>query len=228
MSRGDVTKNEDEQSRPRRRYNATGRQARAAQTRRSIAAAAREIFLARGYTAATVAMIAARAEVSHETVYTTFGPKSALFKYLIETALSGGDEPIPAMQREIVRQVRAEQDPLRIVDLFAHTVRALQERLAPLFEVLSDGARTDPQLQAFAAELSARRVGHMREFVADLASKGGLRDGLTIETAADVIWVMNSPEFYLLCVRERGWSPEFFEQWLADAWKALLLPRPTC
>jgi hypothetical protein len=39
---------------------------------------------------------------------------------------------------------------------------------------------------------------------------------------------MNAPEFYLLCVRERGWSPAFFERWLADAWKALFLPRPGC
>ena len=38
--------------------------------------------------------------------------------------------------------------------------------------------------------------------------------------------VNNAPEFYLLCVRERGWSPDFFEHWLADSWKALFLPRP--
>ena len=68
----------------------------------------------------------------------------------------------------------------------------------------------------------------MRAFIRDLADKGGLRDDLSVETAGDVVWVMNAPEFYLLCVRERGWSPAFFERWLADAWKALILPRPGC
>jgi len=211
-----------------RRYDAPRRRAAAAQTRRAIAAAAREVFLARGYTGATIAAIAAAAGVSHETVYATFGPKAALFRHLVETALSGTDEPVPALERDIVRQVRAEPDPARILDLFAHTVRQLQERLAPLFEVLRDGARTEPELQAYAAELSARRVEHMRAFIRDLAQKGGLRDDLSIEMAGDVVWVMNAPEFYLLCVRERGWSPAVFERWLADAWKALFLPRPGC
>jgi hypothetical protein len=64
----------------------------------------------------------------------------------------------------------------------------------------------------------------MLAFVADLAAKGGLRADLSPEMAADVIWVMNSPEFYVLCARDRGWPPEMFERWLADAWKRLLLP----
>lgn len=208
----------------RRRYNAPRRRAAAKLTRRAIVAAARRLFVERGYTATTMAAIAEAAGVSHETVYATFGPKPALFRYLIEIALSGTDEPVPPLEREIVRQVRAETDPARIIDLFAHTVRLLHQRLAPLFEVLSDGARTDPDLKAFADELNARRVGHMRAFAADLARAGGLREGISVELAADVIWAMNSPEFYLLYVRDRGWTPEFFEQWLADTWKRLLLP----
>jgi AcrR family transcriptional regulator len=209
---------------PKRRYDASRRQVAAIQTRRDIAMAARELFIARGYAGTTIAAIAEAAGVSHETVYATFGPKPTLFRHLVEIALSGAAEPIPALEREIVRQVWAEPDPRRIIDLFAHTVRLLHERLAPLFVVLSEGARTDPDLKAFADELSARRVGHMRAFVADLAAKGGLRVDLPQEMAADTIWAMNSSEFYLLCVRDRGWAPETFERWLVDAWKRLLLP----
>jgi hypothetical protein len=40
---------------------------------------------------------------------------------------------------------------------------------------------------------------------------------------ADIIWSMNSPEFYLLLVGQRNWSPDEFETWLADAWARLLL-----
>jgi AcrR family transcriptional regulator len=208
----------------KRRYDASRRQAVAIQTRHAIAAVARELFIARGYAGTTMAAIAEAAGVSHETVYATFGPKPALFRHLVEIALSGADEPIPALERDVVRQARAEPDPRRIIDLFAHTVSLLHERLAPLFIILSEGARTDPDLKTFADELSSRRVGHMRAFVADLAAKGGLRADLSPEMAADVIWAMNSSEFYLLCARDRGWSPETFEGWLADAWKRLLLP----
>jgi AcrR family transcriptional regulator len=210
----------------RRHYYAPRRQAAAEQTRRTILRVARQLFVERGYAATTMAAIATMAEVSHETVYAAFGPKPALFRYLVEIALSGTEEPVPALERDIVRQVRAEPDPSRILDLFAHTVRLLHERLAPLFAVLKDGAQTDADLKAFADELSERRVGHMRAFVADLAAKGGLRPEVSIALAADVIWVMNSPEFYLLCVRERGWAPEFFERWLADTWKRLFIASP--
>ncbi|HEY7022339.1 MAG TPA: helix-turn-helix domain-containing protein [Ktedonobacterales bacterium] len=216
--------NEPVKSLPKRRYDSSRRQAAAIQTRHAIAVAARDLFIARGYAGTTMAAIAEAAGVSHETVYATFGPKPALFRHLVEIALSGADEPIPALEREIVRQVRAEPDPRRMIDLFAHSIRLLHERLAPLFVTLSDGAWTDSDLKAFADELSSRRVGHMRAFVADLAAKGGLRADLSPEMAADVIWVMNSSEFYLLCVRDRGWSPETFERWLADGWKRLLLP----
>lgn len=216
--------NEPVKSPPKRRYDTSRRQEAALQTRYVIAAAARDLFIARGYAGATIAAIAEAAGVSHETVYATFGPKPALFRHLVEIALSGADEPIPALEREIVRQMQAEPDPRQMIDLFAHTVRLLHERLAPLFAALSEGARTDPDLKAFADELSARRVGHMRAFVADLAAKMGLRVDLSEEMAADIVWVMNSPEFYLLCVRDRGWTRETFERWLADAWKRLLLP----
>ncbi len=216
--------NEPVKSSPKRRYDASRRQAAAVQTRHAIAVAARDLFIARGYAGTTMAAIAESAGVSHETVYATFGPKPALFRHLVEIALSGEDEPVPALEREIVRQVRAEPDPRRMVDLFAHSIRLLHVRLAPLFVTLSDGARTDSDLKAFADELNARRVGHMRALVADLAEKGGLRADLSPDMAADVIWMMTSSEFYLLYTQGRGWTPETFESWLADAWKRLLLP----
>lgn len=214
----------EEHVKPRRRYDASGRRESAARTRRAIVAAARGLFIERGYEATTMAAIAAAAGVSHETVYAAFGPKPALFRHLVELALSGTDEEVPALQREIVRQVRAEPDPRRCLDMFAHTVAQLQQRVAPLMAVLSVGAQSDTDLKAFAEELSARRAGHMRLFVEDLLTKGSLRAGVSVETATDTVWIMNSTEFYLLCVRDRGWTPDYFESWLAETWKALLLP----
>jgi AcrR family transcriptional regulator len=208
-----------------RRYDASGRQAAARETRQAIASAARQLFVAHGYGGTTMAAVAAAANVSHETVYAAFGPKPALFRHLVETALSGTDEPVPALERESTRALQAEPDPARLLEQYAHVVRLLHERLAPLFDVLRDGARTDADLKALADELNMRRMGHMRALSADLASKGGLRPGLSVETAADMFWVLISPEFYLLWVRDRGCAPEAFELWLADAFKRLCLPQ---
>ena len=66
----------------------------------------------------------------------------------------------------------------------------------------------------------------MRQLARHLAEIGGLRPGIAVEAAADVILALNSSELFLLLVGERSWSPAFFEQWLADAWKRVLLPGP--
>ena len=58
---------------------------------------------------------------------------------------------------------------------------------------------------------------------ARLGGDRSLRPDLSIARAADIIWSMNAPEFDLLLVEERGWSPEEFEGWLAGAWIQLLL-----
>jgi AcrR family transcriptional regulator len=219
-----VSSNNDQRPRARRRYEAPNRRAAADQTRRQIVEAARRLFLERGYVATSMAAIAAAAGVSHETVYAAFGPKPALFRYLIEIALSGTDAPVPALERASTRDMQAEPDPSRRLEMFARVIRLIQARLAPLFDVLREGARTDPDLKACLDELSERHAGHMRAFAANLAVVGGLREDLSIEMAGDVIWIMTSVEFFLLCVRERGWTADFFEQWLAEALKRLLLP----
>lgn len=52
---------------------------------------------------------------------------------------------------------------------------------------------------------------------------GALRPELSVEEVADVLWSMNSPELYLLLVDQRGWDPDRYQRWLADAWQRLLL-----
>lgn len=214
--------------RTRRRYDATRRQTAALETRREIAAAARRLFLDRGYTATTMAAIARAAGVSHETVYATLGPKPSVFRHLVETALSGTDEPVPPLERDYARQVLAERDPHRLIDIYARAMRLTQERLAGLFDVLHHAAASVPELAVYLDELIERRARYTRMIAAHIEELGGLRDDVTVEGAADVLFALNSSEFFLLLVRDRTWQPDDFERWLADAWKRLLLqPSPS-
>ncbi len=206
-----------------RRYNSARRREAAERTRQSILDAAAQLFKERGYTATTMADIAEAAGVALDTVYASVGPKPLLFQLLVESAISGGSEPVPALQRDYVRAIQAEPNPARKLELYARAVRRIQERLAPLFSVLQQAAATDDELAALWREIGERRAGNMRLLVAELVETGALREGLSIDEAADIIWSMNSSEFYVLLVRERGWEPGRFEQWLADAWKRLLL-----
>jgi hypothetical protein len=63
----------------------------------------------------------------------------------------------------------------------------------------------------------------MRLFAADLRATGELRDDLTDDEVADIVWSMNATEYYSLLVDDRGWSPQKYGTHLADAWRRLLL-----
>jgi AcrR family transcriptional regulator len=181
------------------------------------------LFLERGYAATTMTAIAEAADVSVETIYLSVGQKAALVRLLVETALSGADKPVPALEREAVREVRAEPDQRRRLRMFARLVCQVQERLAPIWRIVMQAAPGDAELMSLIQELNERHAGNMRLFVDHLAAAGGLRRGLAHELAADVVWAMNSPEFYHLLVHGRGWSGDMLEEWLAETWARLLL-----
>lgn len=209
-----------------RRYDASGRQAGAAKTRRRILAAASEQFQSAGYAGTTVAAVARQAGVSVDTVYAAVGPKPALFRELVELALSGTGQPVEGRDRDYAVRMRAEPDARRKLAIYADAVTALQGRVAPLFLVLREAASAHPELARVWQEITERRAANMRLLAADLAGTGALRDDLTLDEVADVVWATNGSEHYAMLVLDRGWSTERFRWWLLDAWCRLLLAQP--
>ncbi len=214
----------DPMSRPvKRTYDSSSRKEAAQRTRRSIIEAAGRLFLDRGYAATTMPAIAQAAGIALDTVYATVGKKPMLFRLLVETAISGRDEAVPAEQRDYVHAIRAEPNARAKLKIYAAAIGSIQPRLAPLFQVLQAAAPLDPDLEALWREISQRRAANMLLLAEELAETGQLRKGLSVSMAADIIWSMNSPEFYLLLVGHRKWPLKDFEIWLADAWARLLL-----
>lgn len=208
---------------PKRRYRSPRRLEQAAATRRAVLAAARQLFVDNGYTATTVTQIAHEAGVSLDTVYAAVGRKPALLRELVETAISGTEQAVPADQRDYVARMRAADSAQDMITIYADAIAAIQQRLAPVFLALRDAASTDPDCAALWTEISERRATNMHRLAADLRTKGGLRSDLTDDRVADIIWSMNSSEYWVLLVRERSWTADEFAAWLADAWSRLLL-----
>jgi hypothetical protein len=167
--------------------------------------------------------IAKQAGVALDTVYATVGRKPALLRLLVETAISGGDAATPAEQRGYVRAIRAEPNAAVKLRKYAAALGAIQPRLAPIFKVLQMASSQEPELDDLWREISRRRAGNMRLLAQDLRATGETRPDLSLAQIADIIWSMNAPEYFLLLVEQRGWSPVEFETWLADAWTRLLL-----
>jgi AcrR family transcriptional regulator len=208
---------------PKRSYRSPAREERAAATRAAVLKAARELFMAKGYAAVSVAEIAKAARVNLDTVYVAVGRKPQLLRALIEAALSGRDEAVPAHDRDYVAQIRACPDAAGKLGIYARAVTAIQDRLAPIFLSLSQAAVSDPDCAALWVEIGERRARNMRDFIADVRAAGGMREDLTDDEAADIVWSMNGTEYYVLLVHRRGWTNARFAAWLEDAWRRTLL-----
>lgn len=205
----------------RRRYDSTRRTAESQRRRRRILDAAKDEFVALGYLGATMTGIATRADVALDTVYTLGGRKPALFRTLIETAISGQDDAVPADQRDYVHAIQSEDTATAKLAIYAEAVRHIQARLAPLLAVLQHAAGTDDELARLWSEISERRATNLRRLATDIAGAAPLR--VTIDEAADIIWATSSSELYLLLAHQRGWSPDRYKQWLIDSWHRTLL-----
>ncbi len=58
-----------------------------------------------------------------------------------------------------------------------------------------------------------------------LRDAGRLRPGLSHKTARDIFWMLTGGDVYRMLVRERGWSPQKYQDWLADTLVQSLLTR---
>ena len=208
----------------KRRYNAAGRRAAAARRRAAIIEAATRLFLTRGYRATTMAAVAQEAGVSAETVYAVVGTKPELFRLLTETAISGTDEPVPVLQREYIQALRAEPSGRGKLEIYAAAITRIQQRMMPLYRAAQQAAAAEPALAEVWQQLLDRRARNMPLLIEDLESVGALRAGLSRQEAADTVWAVNSTEVYQLMTETRGWSPQHYQQWLAQTLCRLLLP----
>lgn len=206
-----------------RRYNASGRRARAEQTREEIAETASRLFQHNGYAATTIAQVASAANVSPETIYKGFGSKGALLSAAITASIRGDTGATPLRQRPVIDAIRNEQDPRRQLEIYGKLLAEVNPRLAPLVRVMREAAPTDPEITALLAQLKANRLDGMGEFAALLAARGALRPGVSKQQATDALWTLNSPELYELLALERGWTPRRYGRWIARQLAAALL-----
>ena len=73
---------------------------------------------------------------------------------------------------------------------------------------------------------SNRVLANQRAIAKSLDDKSALRSDLDINRAADILWTLNHPDVWQLLVGQRGWTPEQYEHWFADAACSQLLDRP--
>ena len=128
----------------KRRYDASGRRQAAEHTRAAILDAARQLFTGRGYTATSMTAIAEHAGVALDTVYAAVGRKPDLARLLIETAISGTSDAVPAEERGYVKAIRAAPDAEAKIAVYAAAMSQIAPRMAPLLAMLQQAAPAEP------------------------------------------------------------------------------------
>lgn len=209
----------------KRSYRSQRRAEQAAATRADVLRAAHDHFSVRGYAATAVADVAASAGVNLDTVYRTVGRKPQLMLAVIDMTLSGTDEPVVAEQRDYVQAVLAAVGARAKLTAYAEGLGRVMPRVAPLFDSLAQAALTEPDCAALRDSIGDRRRANMLKMAEDLRATGDLRDDLTDDEVADLLWTTNAPEYYALA-RARGWTPGTYAARLADLWNRLLLADP--
>ncbi|MEO6145315.1 MAG: helix-turn-helix domain-containing protein [Dermatophilaceae bacterium] len=205
-----------------RSYRSPQRREQAAATRLSVMAAARDLLQDKGYAATSVADVARLAGVSVDTVYASVGRKPELVLGAIDMTLGGGDQPVPADRRDYVLAIRVEPSARGKIAIYAAAVARLIPRTAPLQEALRRAGETDTDCAATWQRLVTRRADNMLLFAVDLRSTGELRDDLSDQEVADLVWSTNAAEYWLL-LAQRGWTPTRYEALLVDLWTRMLL-----
>jgi hypothetical protein len=161
--------------------------------------------------------------VSVPTVESLFGTKSRLLKTAIDVAIAGDDEPVPVLERDWATVAENAMDTETLLSTLAAVLAPAQARSSGLVLSVFEGARSDPELAALAAQISAQRAVMAAWVVHRLAAVGPLRAEVGEEEAVDTVFALMEPAVFDRLTGRRGWTLARYEKWVARSLRCLLV-----
>ena len=199
------------------------RREQAAATKERMIRAAIEVFTGSGYVGARMGDIAHRAGVAVQTVYFTFHTKAELLQACFDFAVLG-PERLPPMEQPFYADLLAARSGRAAIAAFVAGNTAILARVAAIKEV-AESAPHEPEAAAVVANSERLRREGLAQIVGLVGDRFGLRAGLNVDEATDLLLMLSSSGPYLTLQRY-GWSDEKYMGWLTDALARLLLARP--
>ena len=184
--------------------------------------AAKDLFTTRGYAETSVADVARRARVSVDTVYACVGRKPQLLLAVHDMILGSSDEPVAAGERGYVRRIREAATAEEKIRLYAAALADFLPHTVPLDLALRQAGSREPACRELRESISRRRRANMRLLAAELRTTGMVRPDVTDEQAADLLWSLNSPEYYQL-LTDAGYTSRQYADLVTDTWTRTLL-----
>ena len=204
----------------KRSYDASGRQARAQETRQRVIDVAHDLFISHGYGRTTIADIARGADVSVETIYSAFGSKAALLRKVSFTRFRGDEQDVRLLHRSEIQEMLAEPDLVIRLRRQAVVYTAVFRRFVTLHRALEAAAASESSAADIVAEFDAGRLDASTQY-----AKAAKRTGqLAVSTAEcrDVFNATLDGSLWHRMVHERGWSDQRFAAFLGGLWVSVL------
>jgi len=117
---------------------------------------------------------------------------------------------------EVVREALKVNDPETRLRLAANVARQLRSAQSAAFDLMRGAGVVAPQLAKLAQRRERLRYEKEEKTISFLRDAAALRPGLSHNTARDIFWMLTGGDVYRMLVRERGWSAQKYQNWLAD------------
>jgi len=164
------------------------RRREAAERRRCILAAAREVFWQRGYAGATMPQIAARAELAPGTLYLYFPGKDALY---VELLLEGYDLLIRRLHAAAEQEGEPAGQAAALIDAFFGFAREHPEYFDIIFFVLQrEAGRWEGSFPAEQVERLATKEAACKQAAAAVLERAGFAPSDRRAHLVDAVWGM--------------------------------------
>jgi AcrR family transcriptional regulator len=207
----------------KRSYKSLTRQRQAHETRQRIVEATRRLLETEGYAGMTIEAVGRQAEVSVQTVYAVFGSKTGILAELLNQVTFGAD------YEDTVLQTMEEKDPDTRLRGAARIARQIHDAQRAGFDLLRGAGVVAPELAQLEQERESIRYERQEQMIASLRDAKRLRRELNYRAARDIFWTLTGSDVYRMLVRERGWSSQKYQDWLADTLvRSLLDPDAGC
>ena len=186
---------------PKRSYNQKARAESAAETRRRVIAVTRDLLTRSPLESVSLPAIAAEAGVARSTVYTIFGSREGLMVAVAEDLLERG-----GFAR--IGQALRGPDVVRAFEVSMDVAMELYSQEHEVSWALLSLAAVDRDASSAAARLNFGRRDGMRKIAQRMHDQGVLRDDVTVDEAADVLWLITSFETFGQLYRDRSLTPQ--------------------
>jgi AcrR family transcriptional regulator len=201
----------------KRPYRSLVRERQAGDTRHRIVEATRQLLQREGYAGMTIEAIARRAQVSAQSVYAIFKSKTGILTELLDQSTLGPD------YEDAVRRALSADDPETRLRLAAPIARQIHDAQSATFDLLRGAGMVAPELAKLELQRESLRYERQERMIMSLRAAGRLRPELNDATARDIFWALTGRDVYRMLVRERDWSSQKYQDWLADILVSSLL-----